>query len=186
MSYLITDRKYKGSTKLCLLSGQIPKDIDKDWYIKNILNQNIQSVCSLKLVKTESGERRKLLDVIIPEILAKQPGEVELSEKRIEDLMILLRPIYKKTGNLIKGSISYIRKWSLCVSNPNWFKCLTERLPNYSLQNHITVLKTISQYQDVNRMSQGLGISLLVTLELLTNLYKYITTYFTVQDKERI
>ena len=70
MSYLITDRKYKGSTKLCLLSGQIPKDIDKNWYIKNILNQNIQSVCSLKLVKTESGERRKLLEVIIPEIVA--------------------------------------------------------------------------------------------------------------------
>ena len=70
MSYLTTDRKYKGSTKLCLLSGQIPKDIDKDWYIKKILNQNIQNVCSLNLVKTESGERRKLLEVIIPEILA--------------------------------------------------------------------------------------------------------------------
>ena len=70
MKYLTTDRKYKGSTKLCLLSGQIPKDIDKDWYIKKILNQNIQNVCSLNLVKTESGERRKLLEVIIPEILA--------------------------------------------------------------------------------------------------------------------
>jgi hypothetical protein len=70
MSYLTTDRKYKGSTKLCLLSGQIPKEIDKDWYIKKILNQNIQNVCSLNLVKTESGERRKLLEVIIPEILA--------------------------------------------------------------------------------------------------------------------
>ena len=70
MGFLITDRKYKGITKLCLLSGQIPKDIDKDWYIKNILNQNIQTVCSLKLVKTESGERRKLLEVIIPEIVA--------------------------------------------------------------------------------------------------------------------
>jgi hypothetical protein len=70
ISYLISDRKYKGITKLCLLSGQIPKDIDKDWYIKNILNKNIQSVCSLNLVKTESGERRKLLEVIIPEIAA--------------------------------------------------------------------------------------------------------------------
>jgi hypothetical protein len=72
------------------------------------------------------------------------------------------------------------------VSNPNWFKCLTENLPNYSLHNHFTVLKTIAQYQDVNRMSQGLVITPQVTLELLTNLYKYITTYFTVQDKERI
>ena len=58
MSYIITDRKYKGTTKLSLLSGQIPKDIDKDWYIKNVLNENISSVCSLDLVKTESGERR--------------------------------------------------------------------------------------------------------------------------------
>ena len=60
MSYLITDRKYKGITKLSLLSGQIPKDIqqEKDWYIKNVLNKNISSVCSLNLVKTESGERR--------------------------------------------------------------------------------------------------------------------------------
>ena len=71
MSYLITDRKYKGSTKLCLLSGQIPKDIDKNWYIKNILNQNIESVCSLNLLKTENGERRKLLEVIIPELEVK-------------------------------------------------------------------------------------------------------------------
>jgi len=35
-------------------------------------------------------------------------------------------------------------------------------------------------------MSQGLGITHKVTLELLTNLYKYITTYFTVQDKDSI
>jgi hypothetical protein len=80
MSYLITDRKYKGSTRLCLLSGQIPKDIDKDWYIKNILNQNIQSVCSLNLVKTESGERRKLLEVIIPEIEANKGGGAVFSD----------------------------------------------------------------------------------------------------------
>jgi hypothetical protein len=53
---------------------------------------------------------------------------------------------------------------------------LTGKLSNYSLKNHFTVLNTIAQYQDVNRMSQGLGITLLVTLELLTNLYKYITS----------
>ena len=100
--------------------------------------------------------------------------------------MRLLRPIYKKTGNLIKGSVKYVTQWSQCVSNPNWSKCLKEIQANYSLQNHFTVLKSISQYQDVNRMSQGLGITPQVTLELLTNLYKYIKTYFTVADKDRI
>ena len=100
--------------------------------------------------------------------------------------MILLRPIFKKTGNLIKGSIKYVTQWSQCVSSPNWSTCLIEQQHNYSLQNHFTVLNTIAQYQDVNRMSQGLGITPQVTLELLTNLYKYITTYFTVQEKESI
>jgi hypothetical protein len=100
--------------------------------------------------------------------------------------MILLRPIYKKTGNLIKGSINYVTQWSLCVSTPNWTGCLTGKQPNYSLQNHFTVLKKIAQYQDVNRMSQGLGITPQETLELLTCLYKYITTYLTVQDKDSI
>lgn len=100
--------------------------------------------------------------------------------------MILLRPIYKKTGNLIKGSIKYVTQWSLCVSSPNWYMSLIEKQPHFSLQNHFAVLKTIARYQDVNRMSQGLGITPQVTLELLTNLYKYITTYFTVQDKESI
>ena len=58
MRYLIADQKYKGITKLCMLSGLIPKEIDKDWYIKNILNRNIQTLCSFNVVKTESGERR--------------------------------------------------------------------------------------------------------------------------------
>jgi hypothetical protein len=103
-------------------------------------------VCSFNLVKTESGGRRKLLEVIIPEILANSAGVVEFSEKRIEDLMRLLRPIHKRTGNLIKGSTKYVTSWTLCVSNPNWFKCLSGKLPNFSLQNHLTVLKTIAKF----------------------------------------
>ena len=100
--------------------------------------------------------------------------------------MMLLRPIYKKTGNLIKGSVKYVTQWSRCVSNPNWSKCLKEKQANYSQQNHFAVLKSIAQYQDVNRMSQGLGITTQVTLELLSKLYKYITIYFTGPDKEQI
>ena len=59
-------------------------------------------------------------------------------------------------------------------------------LPNYSLHNHLTVLESISKYEYVDKMYQGLGITLQETLELLKNLYEYITTYLTVQDKEHI
>ena len=45
MKYIIADQKYKGITKLCMLSGQIPKEIDKDWYINKILNRNIKALC---------------------------------------------------------------------------------------------------------------------------------------------
>ena len=34
-------------------------------------------------------------------------------------------------------------------------------------------------------MSKGLGITTQTTLELLTNLYSYIKTYFTVEEKDR-
>lgn len=82
-------------------------------------------MCSFNLVKTESGaERKKLLEVIIPEIEANKDGVVGFSEERIEHLMRLLISIYKRKGNLIKGSVKYVTQWSLCVSNPNWFKCL--------------------------------------------------------------
>jgi hypothetical protein len=101
-------------------------------------------LCSFKLVKTESGERRKLPKVIIPELLPNKTGAPGFSGKMIEDLMRLLIPIHKKSGNLIKGSVKQVKQWSIFVSNPNWFKCLKELSPKFSLQNHTTVLKTIA------------------------------------------
>jgi hypothetical protein len=100
LSYLISDRKYKGVTKLCLLSGYIPNNVEKSWYVPKILIENIRTVCSLNIVKTESGKRMKVTEVIFPNI---PKGAEEFSEKRIVDLMNILKPVYQKDRGSYHG-----------------------------------------------------------------------------------
>ena len=46
----------------------VPKDNSREWYIQNILSKNIETVCALPIIKTESGARKRIVEVIIPEI----------------------------------------------------------------------------------------------------------------------
>ena len=117
MSFLNSDLRFKGLSQICRVAVLVPKDNSKEWFIKNILSKNIETVCALPIIKTESGTRKRIVEVIIPEITIPHNGEPsEFSDKRIQDLLILLRPLFHRTGNLIKGSVQYVKTWSSCVS----------------------------------------------------------------------
>jgi hypothetical protein len=44
------------------------------WYLNHVLYKNIQTVCGLPLIKTESGSRKRIVEVIIPEITMNFQG----------------------------------------------------------------------------------------------------------------
>jgi hypothetical protein len=50
------------------MSGAIPSGVEEQWYLKNFLNPTIQSICSINILKTVSGHKLPLYEVIIPEI----------------------------------------------------------------------------------------------------------------------
>ncbi len=50
------------------MSGVVPSGVEDQWYLKNFLNPTIQSIFSLKIVKTVSGHKLPIYEVIIPEI----------------------------------------------------------------------------------------------------------------------
>ena len=81
--FLNSDSRFKSIAKICQVSGRVPRDIDTMWYLNNVLYKNIQTVCGLPLIKTESGSRKRIVEVIIPEITKNFQGQSEFSDERI-------------------------------------------------------------------------------------------------------
>ena len=66
--FLIVDSRFKGLSQICRVAVSVPEGNSREWYIQNILSKNIETVCALPIIKTESGSRKRIVDVIIPEI----------------------------------------------------------------------------------------------------------------------
>jgi hypothetical protein len=50
------------------ISGEIPSGVDEVWYQTQFLNPTINSICSFPIIKTASGHKLTIPQVIIPEV----------------------------------------------------------------------------------------------------------------------
>ena len=50
------------------MSGEFPSGVDKNWYLQCFLNPTIKSICSFPIIKTGSGTKVSIPEVIIPEV----------------------------------------------------------------------------------------------------------------------
>jgi hypothetical protein len=59
---------YQAMEYLCNLNCLVPRDVDRNWYLNNILYKMLDTVSSLKIINTfNKGEKVSLLEVILPE-----------------------------------------------------------------------------------------------------------------------
>jgi hypothetical protein len=45
LNYLASNPEFSDITSICHLSGAIPINLDKQWYLNNILKENIKTIC---------------------------------------------------------------------------------------------------------------------------------------------
>ncbi len=58
--YLSRDKNFNGFEKICLIKGEMPKDVDQNWYLNHVLFPILKTVCSVNIVDTKSGEKMKI------------------------------------------------------------------------------------------------------------------------------
>jgi len=60
--------EFKSKTSGMIMSGVIPSGVEESWYLKHFLNPTIQTICSIPIVKTVSGHKMRIYDIILPEV----------------------------------------------------------------------------------------------------------------------
>ena len=94
------------------------------------MNPTIQTICSIPIVKTVSGHKLPIYEVIIPEIThaASYDGygrqKMSMEEEKLKALWEILNAFHFKAESQISSLIRYevkdISKWFGVLSNLNW------------------------------------------------------------------
>lgn len=87
-----------------IMSGVVPLGVEESWYLKHFLNPTIQTICSIPIVKSVSGHKLRIYDIILPEVTysasfdAYGRQKIHLEEEKLKALWEILN-IFHQSGN---------------------------------------------------------------------------------------
>lgn len=76
----------------------------------------IEAVCTFDIIKTHTGEFRKIRDTLIP----IWNSTYEIGGEQREDIMEIFTAIFGQFKDIIAFDIPYIARWTECLKDPIW------------------------------------------------------------------